>query len=382
MLREPPNSRFSQLLDLEPLHRRLAEGFDPNFSRPVDADFDDVRAAYLLVARVGRFDLRQTKHAVVLGLGACSWHLCWHGHSQSFTGATSDCGREGETRRQRSWQISLSPRLPLSFSAVAARSPPGYNPATMDGSRRTTGLVLLGLLALGLRVWVVFALSTEHTRPLDYEHGRIAENLLTGKGFSVEFLGQQGPTSQQSTSIPCCWPHSIKAWGCTPRRQSWALSCSSAWPAPRRAHGRLARLVAIAGTADHWLDRRADGGRASQPSLHGHPSSSGGVGRLGRDAIAGHRGFPRWQATWQGAALAGGVAGVLLLVEPILSLSLPIAAAMFWLGAQPRREDGGWVEQRAPPIGHAQKEMLGLAASTHPTIRNTEASPGQPAKLP
>ena len=43
MLREPPHSRFSQLFDLEPLHRRLAEGFDPNFSRRVDADFDDVR---------------------------------------------------------------------------------------------------------------------------------------------------------------------------------------------------------------------------------------------------------------------------------------------------------------------------------------------------
>ena len=43
MLREPPHRRFGQLWNLEPLHRRLAERFDPNFSRPVDADFDDVR---------------------------------------------------------------------------------------------------------------------------------------------------------------------------------------------------------------------------------------------------------------------------------------------------------------------------------------------------
>ena len=43
MLRKPPDSRCRQLFDLEPLHCRLAEGFDPNFSRPVDADFDDVR---------------------------------------------------------------------------------------------------------------------------------------------------------------------------------------------------------------------------------------------------------------------------------------------------------------------------------------------------
>jgi 4-amino-4-deoxy-L-arabinose transferase-like glycosyltransferase len=35
-----------------------------------------------------------------------------------------------------------------------------------------------------------------------YEHGEIAENLLAGRGFSVKFLGAQGPTSQQAPLYP------------------------------------------------------------------------------------------------------------------------------------------------------------------------------------
>ena len=126
---------------------------------------------------------------------------------------------EGEKGRLPSDASHRSPHSPTSFlplylsSAVAARSPLGYNPATMDGSRRTIGLVLLGLLAFGLRAWVVFAPSTEHTRPLDYEHGRIAENLLAGKGFSIEFLGQQGPTSQQAPFYPLLLAAFYKALG-------------------------------------------------------------------------------------------------------------------------------------------------------------------------
>jgi hypothetical protein len=47
---------------------------------------------------------------------------------------------------------------------------------------------------------------------------------------------------------------------------------------------------------------------------------------------------PRWQGTWSGAALAGVVAGLLLLVEPILALAIPICATVFWLAE--RRKSG------------------------------------------
>lgn len=68
--------------------------------------------------------------------------------------------------------------------------------------RRAIGLSALTLLALVLRVGLVLALQTEHRRPLAYEHGVIAENLLAGRGFSIEFLGHSGPTSQQAPLYP------------------------------------------------------------------------------------------------------------------------------------------------------------------------------------
>ncbi|HOM15746.1 MAG TPA: hypothetical protein PLQ00_00350, partial [Thermoguttaceae bacterium] len=54
---------------------------------------------------------------------------------------------------------------------------------------QTRALWLLGAGALGLRLATVWLLWSPMDRPLAYEHGRIAENILAGKGFSIEFLG-------------------------------------------------------------------------------------------------------------------------------------------------------------------------------------------------
>src|SRR5262249_39872250 len=35
-----------------------------------------------------------------------------------------------------------------------------------------------------------------------YEHGEIAANLLAGRGFTMRFLGAEGPTSQQAPVYP------------------------------------------------------------------------------------------------------------------------------------------------------------------------------------
>lgn len=48
---------------------------------------------------------------------------------------------------------------------------------------------------------VVF-MATPADRPITYEHGAIADNLLAGRGFSVWFLGSEGPTSQQAPWVP------------------------------------------------------------------------------------------------------------------------------------------------------------------------------------
>jgi hypothetical protein len=69
----------------------------------------------------------------------------------------------------------------------------------MPGRRITWGLILL---AIAVRASAVIVLQS-HTVPRStYEHGEIAANLLAGRGFSVEFLGGDGPTSQQAPVYP------------------------------------------------------------------------------------------------------------------------------------------------------------------------------------
>lgn len=61
---------------------------------------------------------------------------------------------------------------------------------------------LLVALAVGSRVAAVVALRSHEVPNSTYEHGAIAANLLAGRGFSVRFLGAEGPTSQQAPVYP------------------------------------------------------------------------------------------------------------------------------------------------------------------------------------
>ena len=78
-----------------------------------------------------------------------------------------------------------------------------------ERSHRRFWLALLGT-ALLLRLAAVVVLAPADGRPSTYEHGVIAENLLAGRGFSVTYLGTDGPTSQQAPWVPavlaaCYW---------------------------------------------------------------------------------------------------------------------------------------------------------------------------------
>ncbi|HEV3120440.1 MAG TPA: hypothetical protein VGY53_00990, partial [Isosphaeraceae bacterium] len=61
------------------------------------------------------------------------------------------------------------------------------------------GLILLAVLA---RAGAVLLLQSHRVPRSTYEHGEIAANLLAGRGFSVRFLGANGPTSQQAPVYP------------------------------------------------------------------------------------------------------------------------------------------------------------------------------------
>ena len=69
----------------------------------------------------------------------------------------------------------------------------------MPGRRIAWSLILLAILARGAAVLVLQSHLIPHST---YEHGEIAANLLAGRGFSVKFLGADGPTSQQAPLYP------------------------------------------------------------------------------------------------------------------------------------------------------------------------------------
>ncbi len=58
------------------------------------------------------------------------------------------------------------------------------------------------VLAIAVRAAAVLVLQSHTVPHSTYEHGEIAANLLAGRGFSVRFLGAEGPTSQQAPMYP------------------------------------------------------------------------------------------------------------------------------------------------------------------------------------
>ncbi len=61
---------------------------------------------------------------------------------------------------------------------------------------------VLVVLAIAVRVAAVLVLKSHRVPRSTYEHGEIAANLLAGQGFSIRFLGADGPTSQQAPLYP------------------------------------------------------------------------------------------------------------------------------------------------------------------------------------
>ncbi len=204
-------------------------------------------------------------------------------------------------------------------------------------NKNTICLILLAFVALGLRVGVVAVLWGDHAGPVGYEHDEIARNLLAGNGFSVEFLGHEGPTSQQAPFYPLLL---AAVYGCFGAGTSASILA-------------VQLLQCLAGTAVVlavvWLcwsllpDARLVGwvaglGAAVYPThlyMVTHLQVAVWAALLLTLLLA-VAAAPRWRATRAGAILAGVLAGMLLLVEPILALALPIVAAVFWT-AEPRR---------------------------------------------
>ncbi len=236
----------------------------------------------------------------------------------------------------------------------------------MNASGKTIGLAMLACLALGLRIWVVLALRTEHPAPVTFEHGRIAENLLSGKGFAIEFLGAEGPTSQQAPLYPFLLAAAYRCFGIGTPEAILAvqlLQCVA---------GTVLVLVVV------WLawllapDRPGVGwvagfGAALYPThlymvTHLQVALWAALVLMTLLALVSS---PRWRGAWSAAVLAGCLAGLLLLIEPILALALPICAVVFWLGERAQK----WTDRFQPaPLGRVALMAAVAAAIVAPWI--------------
>jgi len=176
---------------------------------------------------------------------------------------------------------------------------------------------------------MVWTLAGESARPVTYEHGEIADNLLAGRGFTVKFLGVTGATSQQAPFYPTVLAASYGVFGTGSPRALLAVQV----------------LQALAGTAlvltVVWLGW----------SLVPHQPTVGWIAGWGAAVYPTHvymvthmqvalwaalvltllvavAASPRGRSSWWKAVLAGVLAGFLLLVEPILVIALPIVAVL------------------------------------------------------
>ena len=195
------------------------------------------------------------------------------------------------------------------------------------------GLLLIALLT---RVFVVFLLDSPDTGPVTYEHGRIAENLLSGRGFSITYLGGEGPTSQQAPFYPFFLAGIYGLFGV----------------GTHTSHLAAQLIQCVVGTAlvaaVFFLSRNLFPGRPRIAWIAAEISAFFPTHLY----MVTHLQVVVWVAavfttlmwvvtstrlhdTWRGAVMAGLLSGGLLLIEPIFALVLPVCAAAFWLGTPP-----------------------------------------------
>jgi hypothetical protein len=195
----------------------------------------------------------------------------------------------------------------------------------MDGLRTIVGLILLGCLALGLRVCAVWTASPagDASRALQFLQCLIG----TATVLAVAGLG-------------------------------WSLV------GPRRGVGWLAAL----GLAVY----------PPQVSAATYPQAALWAG-LALACLLGVAVSPRWQTSRAGGVLAGCLAGLLVLLEPAAVGATPICVAIFWWGAEPRpasqRLRGAALGRLLIPAGVAAAIVVGWYGGSWLLGRGTSPPP-------
>ena len=135
---------------------------------------------------------------------------------------------------------------------------------------RSVDAVLIGLAILS-RVAAVWLLQSHLVPRSTYEHGEIAANILAGRGFSIRFLGSDGPTSQQAPVYPAIVALAYAMGGVETPRSLLYLQIGQAILGGLLVLGvlRLCRLIAPAQPLMR-MDRRARRRASSHVGLRSH----------------------------------------------------------------------------------------------------------------
>ena len=213
--------------------------------------------------------------------------------------------------------------------------------------RRLVALLLLAALARGA---AVLALQSHRVPNSTYEHGEIAASLVAGRGFSMHFLGADGPTSQQAPAYPFIVAAAYRIGGVETPASLLILQLAQAALGGVMVLGvfRLASCVAPERPAVAWWGA---GVAAVHPTLV-YAATHVQVALLAATLVA-------WTLVWGLRAAASGsgrdaaAAGLLLalcaLTDPILALAAVGVLVAFRLGGEGR------------PIWKPTAVMLGVA---------------------
>ncbi|HEY1068319.1 MAG TPA: hypothetical protein VGE52_19495 [Pirellulales bacterium] len=215
------------------------------------------------------------------------------------------------------------------------------------------GFVVLGVAAFLVRIAAVALLwSSSPDGPTTYEHGAIAENLLAGKGFSVWYLGSEGPTSQQAPLYPFALAGLYALFGL---HSSAALLVMQLLQC---AAGAGVALLTAAAARRFVPEARSVGWAAGwiaalyPPHIYAATHIQVVVwATLALAALVFLVARPAQAPTRGRVLLLGTLSGALLLIEPILALALPLIALRFFQQAVSRDEASEASDAR--PVGYA-----------------------------
>jgi hypothetical protein len=188
-------------------------------------------------------------------------------------------------------------------------------------------------VAILVRAAAVLILQS-HTIPHStFEHGEIAANVLSGRGFAVRFLGAEGPTAQQAPVYPLLVAASFALGGVGTARALLILELGQAilggllvacvlWLSYEVAPGRprLARLAGLITALYPTLVYAATHVQVASLAatlLAATLAAAYQTGRTGRD---------------RDALMTGLLLGILALTDPILALAAPGLAWTVALG--------------------------------------------------